>query len=75
MFDLERRNAGLVAVARLKCGHRAAAIATQPPQLVQRRVIAFGNISTLGRIQRRVGHQRPRQFVDQRAMPIKRGQK
>ena len=51
--DLERGDAGRLAVARFKRGDGAAAVAADVAQRVERGVIAFGDIAALGRVERR----------------------
>ena len=72
--DLERGDAGLVAVARLERGDRAARVAAGAAQLVERVVVAFGDKAALRTLGRRRGHQRARQLVGQRAVAGERGQ-
>ena len=51
--DLERRDPGRLAVARLERGDRAAPVARRAAQGVERGVIALGDIAALGRVERR----------------------
>ena len=72
--DLEHRDAGLVAVARLERGDRAPPFAAGRAQRVERRVIAFGDIAALGRIDRRRRHQGAREQIGELAMAGQRRQ-
>ena len=72
--DLERRNAGCLAVARLQRGDCAAAVAAGRPQRVERSIISLGDIAALGSIERRRVDQRGAKPVGQRGMAAKIGQ-
>ena len=48
MPDLERADAGLLAIFRLQRGDGAAAVPGHAAQFVQRRVIAIGDIAAIG---------------------------
>ena len=69
MPDLERLDAGLVAVPRLERGDRAAGIARGAPEFVERVVVEFGDVAALRALGGRRGHQRDRVEIDQRAVP------
>ena len=71
--DLERADAGLVAIFRLQRGDGAAAITRHAAQLVQRGIIAIGDIAAIGGFGRRGGDQRAGQRIDQFAMAVERG--
>ena len=69
--DLERRDAGRLAVAAFERGNRPPPIRRRGAQRVQRGVIALGDIAALRRIERRRRDQRRGQSGDQRVMPAK----
>jgi hypothetical protein len=72
--DLQSRDPGLLAIARLEPGDRPAALAAGGAQVVERGVIAFGDIAALGRVDRRRGDQRPVEQVGQLAVAGQRRQ-
>ena len=68
--DLERGDAGAVAILRLQRGNRLAPVARGFAQRVERMIIALGDIAALRRIDRRRFDQRAGQLVDERAMTV-----
>ncbi len=66
--DLERADAGRIAVARLERCDRAAAVGGGVAERVERGVIAFGDIAALRRIDRRRFDQRRAQAIGERGM-------
>eukprot|EP01034_Spumella_vulgaris_P046172 gene46171-57571_t len=72
--DLERGDAGAVAIASFERGDRFAPIARGFAQRVERMVITLGDIATLRRIDRRGFGERAAEFVDQRAVAVEGGE-
>src|SRR3546814_15405980 len=68
--DLERGDAGSLAILRFEGGDRLAPVAGRLAQRVERGVIAFGDIAALRRVDRRRLDQRAGEFVNERAMAV-----
>ena len=64
--DLERRNAGRIAIAAFERGDRAAAVGCGRAQRVERGVVAFGDVAALAGVDRRGFDQRRFELCDQR---------
>ena len=67
--DLERGDAGLVAIARLQSGDRAAGVARNLAQFVERRVVALRDEPALRALGGRRGDQRAVEMIGQRPVP------
>ena len=67
--DLQRRDPGRVAILCLQRRNRPPPVAARAAKSVQCGVIPLGDITALGRVDRRLGHQRDPQPVGQPRMP------
>ena len=72
--DLECRDAGFIAIARLHRRNRPARIARCGAQFVERRIISIGDIAAIAAFRRRRRHQRAAQPIGQCAVASEAGE-